>query len=268
MTVLPRTLPKTGVPKAVLLRTAMAIALIIPAVTTWGELAKPQRKQAKALFKGTLYLRMDAPCATGRHSFGTYKRPLVEVSPEGANTEADNELNASWWHADSTYWGIRVNDPVEFDELEFDGSEVEIELEGVGPAEDNSTVVKFVGIQTLDDFQAAFDRAFSRQPLQDGHDDWPAEIKQAIAERQPQNGMSKRQVYYITGNPKSFEKKEEGGKKVEIWHLRQDRGMKLGYFGAKMGQTTALPASPRFADGKLVDASQTGTSSEFSLDDN
>ncbi len=260
-------LSRTVFARTVLLRAAIAIALIIPAATTWGGLAKPERKQAKALFKGTLYLRMDAPCATGRHPYGTYKRPLVEVSPEGTDGDVETEMNASWWHADSTYWGIRVNDPVEFDELEFDGSEVEIELEGVGPAENNATVVKFVGIETLDDFQAAFDHAFSRQPLQDGHDDWPAEIKQSIADRQLKNGMTKRQVYYITGNPESFEKKEEGGKQVEIWNLRQDKGMKTGFFRAKMGESTGLPSSVRFEDGKLADAAQSGTGSDFSLDD-
>jgi hypothetical protein len=248
-------------------RALMLVALILPAATAWGELAKAQRKQVKGLFDGTLYLRIDAPCATGRHSFGVYKRPLVEVSPEGTNTDAENEFNASWWHADSTYWGIRVNDPVEFDELEFDGTEVEIELEGVGPAEDNSTVVKFVGIETLDDFQAAFDRTFSRQPLQDEHEDWSDEIKQAIADRRLVNDMNKRQVYYITGNPVRFEKKEEDGKQVEIWYTRQDRGMKLGYFGVKAGETTGLPATIRFEDGQVVDAVETGTSSTFSLDD-
>lgn len=246
---------------------AIGIALMLPAATTLGELAKPQRKQAKQLFDGTLYMRLDAPCATGRHTFGTYVRPLVEISPEGSNTDAQNELNASWWHADSTYWGIRVNDPVEFDELEFDGTEVEIELVGIGPAEDISTVIKFVDIHTLDDFQAAFDRAFSHQPLQEEHDDWPAEIKRAVAERQLVNGMTKRQAYYVTGNPERFEKKEEDGQEIEIWYTRQDRGMQMGFFGVKAGETTGLPAELRFEDGQLVNAAATGTSSTFSLDD-
>lgn len=252
-----------------LLKLALVLALVFPVVTAEARLEKSDKKQIKSALQGTLYLRMDAPCATGRHSFGTYKRPLVEISPEGSNTEAENTLNASWWHADSTYWGIRINDPVQLDEFEMEPSEnaIEIELEGVGPAEDNSTVVRFVDIQSFDDFQAAFDRTFSRSPLQDEHDDWPAEIKEAIGERRLVNGMSKRQAFYVTGTPESFEKKEEGGKEVEIWHLRQNKGMKLGFFKAKMGESTGLPATIRFEDGQLVDAAETGTGSDFSLDD-
>ena len=243
---------------------------VLPVATAFGELSKPERKKIKAAFSGTLYLRMDAPCATGRHPYGVYKRPLVEVSPEGANTEGtDVMLNASWWHADSTYWGIRVNDPVRLDEvdIEADDAEVDVELEGVGPADGNATVIKLIRIHSFDDFEAAFDKAFSRQPLQDEHADWPAEIKQAISERKLMDGMSKRQDFYITGTPERFEKKEENGTEVETWHLRQNKGMKMGYFKAKMGESTGLPASVRFENGKLVDASNVGTSSDFSLDD-
>ncbi|HEX9734489.1 MAG TPA: hypothetical protein VGG06_21165 [Thermoanaerobaculia bacterium] len=252
-----------------LTRIALVVVLALPVATAEGKLDKSVRKQIKSALQGTLYLRMDAPCATGRHSFGTYVRPLVEVSPEGSNTEAENEVNASWWHADSTYWGIRINDPVELDEFEMEPEEnaLEIELAGVGPAEDNSTVVRFVDIHSFEDFQAAFDRTFARAPLQDEHDDWPAETKQAIADRRLVNGMGKRQVFYVTGAPESFEKKTEDGKEVEIWNLRQNKGMKLGFFGAKMGETTGLPATIRFEDGQLVDAAATGTRSNFSLDD-
>lgn len=242
----------------------------VPVATAWGDLSKSDRKQIKDAFEGTLYLRMDAPCATGRHAFGVYKRPLVEISPEGTNTEdTDVMMSASWWHADSTYWGIRVNDPTRLDELDFelDDDEVEVELEGVGPADGNSTVLKFIHIRSLGDFQAAFDNAFSRQPLQEEHTDWSAEIKEAISKRELVNGMSKRQVFYVTGTPERFEKREENGKEVEIWHLRQSKGLKIGYFRAKMGEDTGLPASIRFEDGKLVDASNVGTSSDFSLDD-
>ncbi len=42
-------------------------------------------------------------------------------------------------------------------------------MDGVGAAEDQHSVVKLVGGHGFSDFQAAFDRAFSRQPLQDEH---------------------------------------------------------------------------------------------------
>ncbi len=46
---------------------------------------------------------------------------------------------------------------------------VEVEMDGVRAAEDQHSVVKLVGGHGFSDFQAAFDRAFSRQPLQDEH---------------------------------------------------------------------------------------------------
>jgi hypothetical protein len=75
-----------------------------------------------------------------------------------------------------------------------------------------------------------------------------------------------RDVGYVTGTPESLEKRQEGGVEVEVWQLRQDKGMKMGYFTAKAGESTGLPASVRFEDGKLVNAVESGTSSEFDLD--
>ena len=248
----------------------LCLGLVLTAMPAAADLGKADRNEIKKMLSGKLYMRIDAPCATGRHSFGTYTRPLVEVSPEGVNTDGDLEVTASWWHADSTYWGISINDPVESEEVDFDEeeNEVEVELEGVGPVEDNKTVIKFVQIFSLDDFKAAYDRVFSKVPLQDLHDDWPADIKQAIAKRELKKGMNKRQVFYITGRPERFEEKEEKGKKVEIWSLRQNKGMKMGYFKAKAGESTGLPSTIRFEDGTLVDiGGQTGDSDSFSLDD-
>lgn len=244
---------------------AVLIALLAPSAQA--DLPKSDRKAVKQMFEDRLYMRIDAPCATGRHPYGTYKRPLVEASPEGVNTEADEAMNASWFHADSTYWGIRINDPVELDEFDFDDDEIEVELEGVGPADKNATVIKFVDIDSLEDFQTAFDLVFATQPLQDEHDDWSDEVKEAIADRELQNGMTKRQVFYITGRPESFEKSEEDGKEVEIWRLRTDKGMKMGFFKAKAGESTGLPSSIRFEDGVLVKGSRQGSDDSFSLDD-
>ena len=246
---------------------ALVLSVSLAPAPADAKLSKDDRKAIKkALKDGKLYMRLDAPCATGRHAYGTYKRPLVEISPEGANTDTSTELNVSLFHADSTYWGIRINDPVEFDEMDYESDEasVEIELEGVDHVEDESTVIKFINIHTMDDFQKAFDQAFA---LQDLHDDWPADIKAAIAKRELVNGMTKRQAFYVTGTPESFEKSEEGGKEIETWHLRQDRGMKMGFFKAKMGESTGLPGSIRFEDGVLVGVAQSGSSDAFSLDD-
>lgn len=246
---------------------ALAVTLFLCAVPAGAKLSKPDQKEAKKMLKGTLYMRLDAPYASGRHAWGTYKRPLVEISPEGSQTEADYEVNASWWHADSTYWGIRINDPVKLDEADFDDDEVEIELEGEGPAEDEETVVKFVDIHSLDDFRAAFDQTFSTVPLQDQHDDWSAEIKQAIADRELINGMTKRQAFYVVGTPQEFRKSDEDGVEVETWTVRTFSGTKMGFWTVRSEGAGGSPYVIRFEDGVLVNASESGSSSEFSLDD-
>lgn len=246
---------------------ALMLAALVAPVALQAALPKSDRSAAKAMMSGTLYVRLDVPCATGRHPFGTYKRPLVQVSPEGSDSEAEEGMTASWWHADSTYWGIRINDPVKVEDIEWEEDEgIEIELEGVGRAEDEGTVLLLVGVNSLADFEQAFENAFSKVPLQNEHDDWSSEVKDAIANRNLVDGMTKRQAFYVTGKPKSFEKTTEGGKEVEIWHLRQSRGMKTGFFVAQAGKETGLPSSIRFEDGVLVGGGGTTASDDFDID--
>lgn len=245
-------------PLYALLAAAASSLLAFPATA----FTKAEKQEMKSMLKGPLYLKVDAPCATGRHAFGVYKRPLVEISPDKVNTDGDRVFTASWWHADSTYWGVQVNDFVVLDEVEFEGDDAEVEIELEAPQIDASTVLLFVDIRSLDDFKAAFELAFAEQPLQDQHDDWDDEVKEAISERRLMNGMTKRQAFYITGTPERFEKKDT----EEVWHLRQDKGTKIGFFRAKSGESTGLPETIRFVDGQLVDVSQTGTGDSFSLD--
>lgn len=243
------------------------VTLTLVASAAQATLSKQDRKQIKKDLKsGDLYLRMDMPCATGRHPYGTYVRPLIEVSPNGAENEAEEGVRSSWWHADSTYWGVSVNDHVVFDDADIEAEDGTVEIVLMTADEENETAVMFVGIHSYEDFKAAFDHTFATKPLQEEHDDWSAEIKQAIANRALQNGMTKRQVFYITGAPENFEKSEDGGKKIEVWHLRQDKGVKMGFWTSKSGETTGLPKTIRFEDGKL--ASSVKADSGFSLDDN
>jgi hypothetical protein len=232
----------------------LTIAGLLVSSVLHAELNKAQRKEAHAMLSGTLYTRIDIPCGTGRHPVGTYKFPLVEVSPDGVNTDNESSVSAGWYHAQSTYWGIAPNDTLRFDEADWDGDTVEIEFEGVGRTDGNDTVIKFVGIQTLDDFKKAFDRAFARVPLQDEHADWSPEVKKAIADRQLMKGMTKRQVFYVLGSPESARESEEDGKKVEVWTVRQSKGLKMGFWGfSSEGPATGAPKTLRFVDGKLED---------------
>ncbi|HEX7181614.1 MAG TPA: hypothetical protein VF756_07210 [Thermoanaerobaculia bacterium] len=243
-------------------RSAVLLLLFLgPTAQLWAQLPKAQRKEAKAYLSGTLYMRIDAPCGTGRHPMGTYMFPLVEVSPDGVSTEGDTGFSAGWYHAQSTYWGVGPNDTLQFDEMEFDEDTAEIELTGIGRTDGNDTVIKFIKIHSLDDFKKAADRAFSRVPLQDEHADWSPEIKKAIADRQLMKGMTKRQVFYVTGNPESVRESEEKGKKVEVWTMRQNKGMKVGFWTVSAAAPSAgVPKTLRFVDGKLEehDATRSG----------
>jgi hypothetical protein len=235
--------------------------LLCAAPALHAELNRAERKEANAYLSGTLYARVDIPCGTGRHPMGTYKIPHVEVSPEGVNTENNETFQAGWYHAQSTYWGIAPNDTLKLDEMEFDEDTAEIELEGVGKTEGNDTVVKFINIRTLSDFKKAADLTFSRVPLQDEQPDWSPEIKKAIGDRKLEKGMTKRQVFYVTGSPESVAETEENGKKVETWTLRQNKGTQIGFWTMQQGAPAAgTPKTLRFVDGKLEDFKASGAS--------
>jgi hypothetical protein len=239
----------------------VVMLLLGASVTLHAELSKQDRKAANGLLSGTLYLRIDAPCGTGRHPMGTYMFPLVEVSPDGVNTEGDMGFSGGAFHAQSTYWGVGPNDTVQLDEMDWDGDTVEIEFEGVGQTDGNDTVLKFVNINTLDDFRKAAERAFSKVPLQDEHADWPDDVKKAIADRSLMKGMTKRQVFYITGSPESVKESEDKGKKVEVWSMRMNRGMKVGFWTVSAeSPSSGMPRTLRFVDGKLEDFEATGSS--------
>ncbi len=226
--------------------------LILPPSLAAG-LSRGDQKLAKQMLKGTLWLRLDAPCETGRHPYGIYHSPLIEVSPEGANTDVRNQVNIGWYHAGSTDWSVRINDSVALDDAEFDDAEVEVEFEGVGASEGRDSTVRFVRIHSLVDFQAAFDHTFARAPLQDEHPEWPAEIREAIAGRSLANGMTKRQAFYVVGQPETVETKTEAGVEVELWTLRQ-KGMQFGFFGASAAGPQAARVL-RFEGGRLALAS-------------
>lgn len=248
--------------------TLLPLLLLLSAVALEAQMSKAERKEARAYLSGPLYLRIDAPCGTGRHPMGTYMVPLVEVSPESVNTEGETAFSAGWYHAQSTYWGVGPNDTVQFDEMEIEGDTIEAEFEGIGKTDGNDTVIKFVKIRSLVDFKKAVDRAFARVPLQDEHDDWSPEIKKAIADRQLVKGMTKRQVFYVTGGPEDVRESEAKGKKVEIWVLRQNKGMQVGFWSVSTASTApGTPKTLRFIDGVLEDFDVSATGSGVDLDD-
>ena len=246
---------------AVCLAVAGALAIGSIASVAAAELPKDARKQIKSQFVGkTVYARIDLPHKSGRHAWGTYKAPLVEVTPAGHNTDAEEGFRASAFHADSTYWGTMPNAKLRAAGVDFDEGNVEIELAGVDNDEEG-TVILFKDIGSVDEFTKAWDNVLSDVPLQDAHDDWSAEIKQAVGERRLLEGMNKRQAFYVVGAPERFEKSDEGGSSVETWYTRQDRGMKMGFWYSHTGSSEGIPTTLKFVDGKLAEIGMSKTES-------
>lgn len=244
---------------------ALLLAAASPAQSA---LSRADQKKAKQILAGTLYLRFDAPCTQGRHPFGVFYSPLVEVSPTGSNSQATDEVNVGWYHASSTVWAATVNDSFTVDGIEYDDEEpsVEIELEGVGASTDRHTIIKLIKINSLADFQAAADLAFAHKPLQEEHPDWPAEIREAIGKRRLLNGMTKRQVFYVVGTPSEVDKRTEGKKSIEIWTL-QGQGIEFGFWTVSTGSLGRTPDTLRFEDGLLVASAKDAKSGGLDLDD-
>lgn len=240
------------------------LCLLVSPLFAGSNLSRAEQKEAKAMLEGKLYTKIDVPCATGRHAYGVYQRPLVEVSPDGINTDADDvTVTHSWYHSDSTYWGVGPNFEMKMDDVDFDDDEVEVELEGIGDFDGIDTTLKFVKVNSMEDFKKCFNRAFSKVPLQDAYTDWPANVREAIGQRKVIKGMSKKQAFCVTGRPERFEK--NGNK--EVWYPRQSKGVKTSYFYTKANEETGLPQMITFTDGKVSAIKMGSQSSGFSLDD-
>jgi len=244
----------------------IALATVFAAGSWAGGPPKADKKEIKKMATGVVYARIDIPCEQGRHAFGVYQAPVVTVTPDGANTADGMGMDASWWHAQSTFWGVAPNDPLEITDADFDGAAMEIELEGIKKSKGNDTVIRFEKITSLDDFKKAFDHAFSRTPLQDEDPDWPERIRAAISDRRLVDGMSKRQAFYVVGAPERFETTQEGDSKVEVWFTRQDRGMQVGYWTSK-SEGTGYPSQLKFVDGTLTQAGPGGATGGVDLDE-
>ena len=212
------------------------------------ELSKQERDSAKSMTAGTLYLRLDVPCKYDRGGFEVGVDSLLEVSPTGHDVERKLNLPSQKKRA-SVYWGFFPNDAVRYGKLSFSGDTVQVWLEGVQP-NDNEVMVDLIHIQTMDDFIKAFNQVFSKVPLQDEHQEWPADVRQAIAERKVVAGMSKQQAFCVVGTPINITTGEENGLKVETWLPRQDKGTVVT-FRRDESTRTGFPALLKFTDGKL-----------------
>ena len=236
--------------------------ILLTSLTGLAELSKQERDTANRMTAGTLYLRLDVPCKYGTAGFGLNVESLLEVSPTGHDVERKLNL-PSKNKRESAYWGFFPNDVVRYGKLSFHGDTVQLWMEGA-PPNDNEVMIDFIHIQSMDDFTKAFNQTFSKVPLQDEHPDWPAEVRQAIAERKVIAGMTKEQAFAVVGTPLNVTSGEENGAKVETWFPRQDRGTVVT-FRKNKSTRTGFPALLKFVDGKLQVIEQTPRSPDLSV---
>ncbi|MEW6363941.1 MAG: hypothetical protein AB1714_04815 [Acidobacteriota bacterium] len=244
-------------------------ALIILGTHAEAQLSKADLDEANRMLKGTLYLRINLVCAHdwGDVSFwmrgtrwqtGLALKTLTEVGPTGSNVDLSQPRVADSLNRRGVVWWFLPNDAIRNAKVyKTDDGFLEIGAEGL-PPKDLEVTIRLVGANNLDDFKAAFQRAFSRVPLQDDHAEWPPDVRKAIGERRPLLGMTAEQTYCVVGRPIEIRTSELDGKKVETWVLLQDigRGMSLGEVQDVADDVTTdctgFPVSLEFIDGRIA----------------
>ncbi|HEY1206549.1 MAG: hypothetical protein ABSH46_08590 [Bryobacteraceae bacterium] len=195
--------------------------------------------QAKKMTKGTWYLRVDAPClyeAGGRYNSAAFlaREGVVIASPSAVNTELDGAAQVPSGAA----WVLRPNDPIGRGALYYSkegNRDLEFDFDGLGlPPKERESIVAFRDIHSFEDFKTAFERAFSRVPLQDAHAEWSEEVSVAVKEHRLIEGMDRRQVHAVIGLPEKVEIDKSEGRLVEKWYSRPVEGT-----------VTGAPAPPR-----------------------
>jgi len=232
-------------------RIVLLSSLLVPAVALAGNTDSEVKKAMKAKAGWTYYLKTNVPYFQGRHAYGTFKRPLVVVTAaDGPNIQGSSEVQAGAFHAEARRLTLRDNDPVNVDEFEWESEDnsLEIELKGTGRAEGGAGVLKFTGLQSGEDFEKCWQQTFSDVSIEQKYD-WPAEIKNAVAERKVLMGMTPEQVMVAMGNPEKITRTSEGGRSVEIWTIQRGEGGKMGFWTMKVGDKQEMDI--RFTDGRV-----------------
>jgi hypothetical protein len=223
-----------------LLLLGCAAWLGLAADTTAALTGKDRDKAEHALYQ-TLYLRVHAP--TTRRS-----EPVLEISPEGCNLarepEAAQAADSGSTRSSGVYWPFRPNDVVQWGKAKYQDDTITVWFEGAR----DELRVRFVGIKTFDDFKRAFKHAFSRVPLHEEHDDWPAEVATAVEKHRLIEGMTPEQASCVAGLPVKVETTRIGDAELVIWFLRQEtEDPRKG-----RAKKTGLPTKVVFENGTLT----------------
>jgi hypothetical protein len=214
-------------------------------------MSKHDQDAAKKMIAGTLYLRLDVPQKSVQGAWGVGPGAVLEVSPTGHDSQS--KLPEGMMSGlQKLNWDFFPNDGVRYGKLSFDHNTVHLYLEGL-PPNNVEIYLDFVQINSIDDFTKAFNQVFSKVPLQDEHPEWPAEVRNAIAEHKVVIGMTKEQAFDVVGTPLDIKTENVNGVETEIWHPRQDRGRTLRAvrFAKERLGSTGFPVQLKFVDGKL-----------------
>jgi hypothetical protein len=210
--------------------------VLFTAVAAFAQLSNADRDRIRETVYAPCYVRTHLPTTDGVAG-------LTEISPTGYSWDrmvAPLEERAQRKHKKSSgvYFAFKPNDMVRWARARFMGNgTIEVWFQGIR----DELKVNFIGINSLDDFNKAFNFVFARMPLQDEHPDWPADVRSAIAAGKLIPGMTRQQAAAVVGVPLKVEKTAGG----ETWYPRQDTA---DYRTPKTG----LPSTVEFVDDKLV----------------
>lgn len=227
------------------------------------QLSKQNQEAANRMISGALYLRLDVPCKSAVHFYllaqVVVQEAVLEVSPTGHDATRLMRLSEKEGNA-RLNWMFFPNDPVHNGKLSFNGDTVKVSMEGVLP-NDYKLSIDFIQIKSLEDFTKAFNQTFSKVPLQEEHPEWPAEVRNAIANHRLVVGMTREQAFDVVGTPVQKKTVQLNGIQVETWSTRQDKGQEFGAIqvnslNKSSGEleglgVTGFPAQLKFIDGKL-----------------
>jgi hypothetical protein len=239
---------------------ALLLLLLCLPLSLRAQLSKQDEETAKKMVAGTLYLRLDVPLRSEVGNWGIGSAPLLEVSPTGHDAARllAQQMNSKEMKSTSKFakrerinYVFYPNYAIHAGTLTLKGDEVDLMLEGFKPINYEVTI-NFVQIKSIDDFTKAFNQTFSKVPLQDEHPEWPADLRNAIAEHKLVVGMTKEQAFDVVGTPLDITTDDTNGVHAEIWHPRQDKGQIINRRGKveDLG-STGFPVLLKFVDGKL-----------------
>lgn len=189
--------------------------------------------------------------------FGASKKPLVQVTPaNGVDRTGVGQVGGNALQSVGNRLHLRLNDAVQIDEAEWDGDDktLDIELKGRGKSTGDG-LVRFREVATAADFEKCWAEVFSDIPMQRKYDG-PEAIKQMVAERRVQNGMTREQVLIAVGNPEKVARTQENGRELEVWTVLTGDLGGWGVTNAANFQMSMVDI--KFEEGKVVGFEQRG----------